>query len=133
MQWDGISHPDDVAVSREAIATPGARRPDWVEYEKRYLHKQGRIVWARVRLSLAIESSEAWHFVTHIEDITERKRAEEAIRASEERVRLLLDSTAEAIYGIDLHGNCTFANTACLQHAGLRRFAIRDRQKHACA
>ncbi len=34
---------------------------------------------------------------------------------SKERNRLLLDSTAEAIYGIDLKGECTFVNRACLQ------------------
>ena len=89
-----------------------------MEYEKRYLHKQGRIVWARIRLSRVAESSEEWQFVSHLEDITERKRAEEAIRASEERVRLLMDSTAEAIYGTDLDGVCTFANSACLRMLG---------------
>ncbi len=53
-----------------------------------------------------------------IRDITERKRAEEALRAREEQNYLLLDSTAEAIYGIDLQGNCTFANRSCLQLLG---------------
>ena len=48
----------------------------------------------------------------------ERKKAEEALRDSEEQVRLLLDSTAEAIYGIDLEGNCTLANRACLRMLG---------------
>jgi diguanylate cyclase (GGDEF)-like protein/PAS domain S-box-containing protein len=47
-----------------------------------------------------------------------RKRVEAALQDSEERVRLLLDSTAEAIYGIDLNGNCTFANRACVQLLG---------------
>ncbi|MGH2522389.1 MAG: PAS domain S-box protein, partial [Anaerolineales bacterium] len=51
-------------------------------------------------------------------DITQRKRAEEALQVSEERFRLLLDSTAEAIYGIDLRGNCTFANATCLRMLG---------------
>jgi len=37
---------------------------------------------------------------------------------SKERNRLLLDSTAEAIYGIDLNGECTFANNACLDLLG---------------
>jgi two-component system, sensor histidine kinase and response regulator len=119
LPWSAISHHDDVPVSLEAMTRLERDRPEWVEYEKRYLHKQGRIVWVRIRLSRVTESfSEGWHFVTHLEDITERKRAEEAIRASEERVRLLMDSTAEAIYGIDLEGNCTFANTACLRMLG---------------
>ena len=118
IQWDEISHPDDVAVSLEAMTRLEHDRPEWVEYEKRYRHKLGRIVWVRIRLSQIADSSESWHYVTHIEDITERKRAEEAVRASEERVRLLLDSTAEAIYGINLQGECTFANSACLRMLG---------------
>src|SRR5207244_446870 len=88
-------------------------------FEKRYLHKQGQIVWVRIQVSTVGDlDCGSWHFVTHIEDITSRKQAEKAIRASEDRVRLLLDSTAEAIYGIDLSGNCTFANTACLRMLG---------------
>ena len=41
-------------------------------------------------------------------DITERKKSEDALRASEAQFRLILNSAAEAIYGIDLNGNCTF-------------------------
>lgn len=37
---------------------------------------------------------------------------------SEERVRLLLDSTVEGIYGLDLQGNCTFCNRACIETLG---------------
>jgi len=38
-----------------------------------------------------------------------------ALRDSEARVRLLLDSTSEAIYGVDTQGICTFANPACVR------------------
>ena len=41
-----------------------------------------------------------------------------ALRESEERFRLLLDSSPEAIYGVDTHGNCTFVNPACLEMLG---------------
>jgi len=41
-----------------------------------------------------------------------------ALRRSEEQLRLLLDSTAEAIYGTDLDGRCTFCNSACLRLLG---------------
>ncbi|MDP1929661.1 MAG: PAS domain S-box protein, partial [Thiobacillus sp.] len=48
------------------------------------------------------------------EDITERKRAERSLRESRERLQQLLDSMAEAAYGVDLDGNCTFVNRAFL-------------------
>ncbi len=51
-------------------------------------------------------------------EIADRRRAEEALFESEERFRLLLNSAAEGIYGIDLHGNCTFCNPACLRLLG---------------
>jgi PAS domain S-box-containing protein len=48
-------------------------------------------------------------------DITVRKQAQEAFRKSSEMVQLLLNSTAEAIYGLDMKGLCTFNNAACLK------------------
>ncbi|HXU22276.1 MAG TPA: PAS domain S-box protein [Verrucomicrobiae bacterium] len=48
----------------------------------------------------------------------EAGRARHALHDSEEKVRLLLDSTAEAIYGINLEGNCTFCNPACARLLG---------------
>jgi PAS domain S-box-containing protein len=57
-------------------------------------------------------------FTVILRDITQRKLAEKALRESEERVRLLLDSTWEAIYGIDPSGTCTFCNAACLRVLG---------------
>ncbi len=59
------------------------------------------------RLAMALE-----------QELTDRRQTEKTLLASEERVRLLLDSTAEAIYGIDLQGNCTFANPSCLKMLG---------------
>lgn len=46
------------------------------------------------------------------------KEREAELKSSEARIRLLLDSTAEAIYGIDIQGDCTFANPACLSMLG---------------
>ena len=48
----------------------------------------------------------------------EAARARQALHDSEEKVRLLLDSTAEAIYGVNLQGDCTFCNPACARLLG---------------
>jgi len=65
-----------------------------------------------LELSLAAwTADEGICFSGIILDISERQRAQD-------RFRLLLDSTAEGIYGIDLEGNCTFANQACANILG---------------
>jgi PAS domain S-box-containing protein len=51
-------------------------------------------------------------------DITDRKKVEAELVESNELVRLLLDSTGEGIYGVDLAGSCTFANPACAKLLG---------------
>ena len=48
----------------------------------------------------------------------ERETREAALRESETQIRLLLNSTGEGIYGVDLAGNCTFCNQACLRLMG---------------
>jgi len=51
-------------------------------------------------------------------DITDLVRTQKELREREEHIRLLLNSTAEAIYGIDSNGNCTFCNQACVKMLG---------------
>jgi PAS domain S-box-containing protein len=47
-------------------------------------------------------------------DITQQKQAERELKESRETLSLILNSTAEAVYGIDLNGCCTFCNQASL-------------------
>lgn|GEM_PF-684078 len=54
-------------------------------------------------------------------NISDAKKAEDDLRQSENRFRLLLHSTAQGIYGVDTQGNCTFANPASLVMLGFER------------
>jgi len=74
------------------------------------------------KLSLAFNKmAEELHLLINKLEEKVKERTEElentnrALKRSEGDIRLLLDSTAEAIYGIDLQGNCTFCNTSCLR------------------
>jgi diguanylate cyclase (GGDEF)-like protein/PAS domain S-box-containing protein len=51
-------------------------------------------------------------------DITDQKRAIEQLQENQDKLSLILESTAEAIYGIDAQGICTFCNPACLRLLG---------------
>ncbi|QWV92298.1 PAS domain S-box protein [Geomonas oryzisoli] len=87
--------------------------------EMRNRRKNGDLYWESASISSVTgDTGEIRNFVAVKEDITDRKRAEEALIRSDERIRLLLESTAEAIFGMDLLGNCTFANRACARLLG---------------
>ena len=94
--------------------------------EGRGVHIDNEVMW---RADGSSFQAEYWSFpmeqdgqlvgsVLTFIDITERKRAERHLRESEERIRLLLNSTGEGIYGVDLDGNCTFANPSSLRILG---------------
>jgi diguanylate cyclase (GGDEF)-like protein/PAS domain S-box-containing protein len=85
-------------------------------FECRYRRKDGTVFPAETVAAPVIDAKGLNRgFLSIHRDITERKRIEEALRESEEQFRMLLNSTAEAIYGIDMHGNCTFCNTSFLR------------------
>jgi len=89
------------------------------QIEKQYRRSDGSLIWVRNNASLVPENeSRPPLFMTLSEDITERKRAEEALRNSEERVRLILDSAAEGIFGCDPEGICLFCNPAAMRLLG---------------
>jgi two-component system CheB/CheR fusion protein len=100
--------------------------------ETRRLRKDGSPVDVSVTYSPIIDASKAIVGVSAISrDITQLVRARQEIAEREEHIRLLLDSTAEAVYGIDLSGVCTFCNSSCARLLGYDSpAALIGRQMH---
>ena len=89
------------------------------QIEKQYRRKDGSPIWVRNNVSLVPGTESMPQFVMALsEDITERKHAKEALQKSEERVRLILDSSAEGIFGCDPDGTCLFCNRAAVRLLG---------------
>lgn len=90
-----------------------------IQLEKAQLEKEAarlKLKVSAVEQLLEVLERTANERAAKLEKLLEQyKHSEEESRKSHELVRLLLDSTAEAIYGLDVHGNCTFANAACLR------------------
>jgi len=88
--WRQVTHPGDVALSEAAIAPLLDGERDAVRFTKRYLHRDGSVVWADV--STVVRRDEAGvplYFATTVTDVTEARQAEEALRESEARYRAL--------------------------------------------
>jgi PAS domain S-box-containing protein len=93
MNWRDITHPDDNAHNEKIIADILDEKRDSARFTKRYIHKNGPIVWADVTLTLRRnEQGEPLYFLTSITDITAIKKAEETLKASEQQYRLLFDN-----------------------------------------
>src|SRR5205807_4708854 len=87
-----ITHADDVDFGRE-LAQITLEGGGHSRVEKRYLRKDGQIVWAaRTGCVIRDESGNPRHFLIMIEDISKRKHAEEALR---ERTRQLENAVTE--------------------------------------
>jgi PAS domain S-box-containing protein len=98
-----VSHEEDRAATEAILAgsVEGQRRDHRIE--KRYRRKDGNVIWADVSSTLvpATGSTPAF-FATVIVDITERKRAEEELRESEQRLQDIVDNTTAVVFVKDL-------------------------------
>ena len=102
VSFASVTHPEDVAGSRECLRTLLAKECSSYRMEKRYLHKDGHYVWADVSTTLLRDSQEnPIYFITSILDISEHKRDEAALAASEVRYRRLFESAKDGILILD--------------------------------
>jgi PAS domain S-box-containing protein len=107
-----ITHPEDLAETRAQARALLAGQLPHCTFEKRYVRKDGAAVWGRITLTLLrAVSGEAQQFIGVIEDITDRRHAEQALRdaraqAHEIRGNLaaIVQSSDDAIISKSLEG-----------------------------
>src|SRR5437016_2859187 len=115
-----LTFPDDIDHDQHVLGElhGGASRS---AFDKRYIRKDGKPIW--VNLTAAIirdKHNEVQHFVTMVKDITERKRAEEALHESKceletavQANQLIMDNSLDVICTVDGDGRFLKVNAAC--------------------
>ncbi len=87
MTWRDITHPDDLGLDSDVVQSLLDGQIRSYQIEKRYRHRLGHDLWALVAVSLVrTRDGEPLHLISQIKDITERKRAEEALAQSQARL-----------------------------------------------
>ena len=104
--FQNITHPDDLYADLQKVRSLLEKEAETYTIEKRYIHKQGHIVWIILTVSLLWEESgEPKWFVAVIEEITERKQLQE------ERDRIL-NTSLDLICIASLDGYLKYLNPA---------------------
>ncbi len=86
-----ITHPDDLDKDLDLLHKMLRKEIDEYHIEKRYIRKSGRFVWIELSVSLVWDSEDKpLYFISQIQDIDARKRAEVALKESKERLELAL-------------------------------------------
>lgn len=100
------THPDDRAVTREQFQALLRGDIPYYRLEKRYLRRDGRIIWVELSVTPIRGVDGAVETVIGIfADITGRKQAEEALRATQTRMNFLFESSPAVIFSLRLGGN----------------------------
>lgn len=116
--FQDITHPDDLESNLAQVRRLLAGEIASYSLEKRYLRKDGSLLWALLTVALVREPSGApQHFISIVQDISGRKQAEAALARSEARYRALVEGSIEAIV-VHRHLVPLFANAAYARLVG---------------
>ena len=107
-----LTHPDDVAMSLENVRRLRESDIDRVRFQKRYLHRDGHVVWAELSMAkMRNNRGEAQNLISHIVDLTDRIELEHRLRA-------ILENSSDAI-GVHVGGIWVTCNPAARRMFGV--------------
>lgn len=111
--FQAITHPDDLEADVTLVHRLLRGEIPNYQMEKRYIHKQGHVVWILLSVSLVHDSlGTPLYFISEIQDITERKRAEVALRESEALLQEVLKALPVGVWIQEASGRIVQGNPA---------------------
>jgi diguanylate cyclase (GGDEF)-like protein/PAS domain S-box-containing protein len=119
MPFGSPMHPDEVQVSLERFQQLVAGERGYYTVEKRYLRKDGSLVWGRLAIGAVRDTVGRFLYsVSMIEDITEERKATQALRESEHRFRSLVQNATDMVIIAGLDGVIQYVSPSFETHLG---------------
>lgn len=105
LEFTALTHPDDLPQNLALGKRLVDGELDTLKYEKRYQHKQGHYVWGLLSASvMRDEAGQLQFIISQIQDITEHKHAQEALRRGEANLNALVKSLPDALFQLSADG-----------------------------
>lgn len=115
-----VTHPEDINLNQEKVRLILTGEIDSYSLEKRYIRGDGKVQWANTTISLLRDKQgEPQSFIGVVEDIQERKIAEQNLLASEQRYATLTELSPTGIFRTDNQGNCLYVNAHWCEMTGM--------------
>jgi PAS domain S-box-containing protein len=105
LNFQYITHSEDLSANLECHKQILADRIQNVSFEKRYIRKDGSPVWVSVSIAAVRDlSGEVKYLIAVVQDINDRKQAQEALRESQQQLNAILDNAPAVIYTKNTEG-----------------------------
>ena len=109
--FQDITHPEDLESDLQHVHQLLAGEIHSYQMEKRYIHKLGHVIWVLLSVSLVQDhEGKPLYFISQIQDITERKQAEESLRAERKKAEKYLEIAGVMMLALDREGTVTLIN-----------------------
>jgi PAS domain S-box-containing protein len=119
---EDVSHPEENDIGRDIPDDLFSGREKMVSREKRYVRKDGRIVWGISTTVIATDPADGEKYmITNVQDITEIRRTREALTQSEERFRSAFESSGTGMMITERDGCYKRVNSAFCKLLGYER------------
>ena len=132
MTWQQVTPPEDVSSISEYLKPLLNNETDILRFNKRYLCRDGSTLWCDVNVALRRdEDGKPLHFITTVVDITERKKAEEALWEVQRQLQTLMNNLPGMAYRskVDETWTMTFVSDYCTELTGYQPYDLINNKK----
>jgi PAS domain S-box-containing protein len=130
--WQMVTPPEDIPSVQANLDLLLKGKTDSVRLNKRYMHKDGSILWGDMSATMRRDNAgNPLHFITTVVDITERKKAEEALWEVQRQLMTLTNNLPGMVYRCraDQQWTMAFVSDRCYELTGYKPMELIDNKK----